>query len=241
MERVFDIHNHTLWGVDDGSEDAQMSMRMMRIAADSGITDIILTPHNKPNRRNIYTSEIDEMIEMLRGMCKENGININLYPGNEIYYRTDVGERIELGKATTMACSHYVLLEYNPTDDWNYIKQGADDMLSMGYYPIIAHVERYVNVAKNIERAQELRNKGCYLQINAGSLMGDVGLSLKSTSKLLMKEGLVSFIASDAHEDRKRIPKLDKCVRYVEKKYGADTAEKIFVTNPMCILNDKYI
>lgn len=241
MERVFDIHNHTLWGVDDGSEDVQMSMRMMRIAADSGITDIILTPHNKPNRRNIYTSEIDEMIEMLRGMCKENGININLYPGNEIYYRTDVGERIELGKATTMACSHYVLLEYNPTDDWNYIKQGADDMLSMGYYPIIAHVERYVNVAKNIERAQELRNKGCYLQINAGSLMGDVGLSLKSTSKLLMKEGLVSFIASDAHEDRKRIPKLDKCVRYVEKKYGADTAEKIFVTNPMCILNDKYI
>ena len=241
MERVFDIHNHTLWGVDDGSEDLNMSMRMMRIAADSGITDIILTPHNKPNRRNIYASEINEVLNFFQNKCHDSGIDINLYPGNEIYYRMDVGERLEIGKATTMANSHYVLLEYNPSDDWNYIKQGADDMLSLGYHPIIAHVERYANVTKNIERAFELKNKGCYLQINAGSLMGDVGYSIKSASKLLMKEGLVSFIASDAHEDKKRIPRLDKCIKYVEKKYGGEVATKIFETNPLCVLEDKYI
>lgn len=241
MERIFDIHSHILWGVDDGSKDLQMSIRMLKQARESGTTDIILTPHNKPNRRNIYTSEINEMIEALKRVCAREDIDINLYPGNEIYYRMDVGERLEIGKATTMANSHYVLLEYNPMDDWGYIKQGVDDMLSRGYYPIIAHVERYANVISDKERIHELIQKGCYLQVNAGSIMGDFGFATKSVARKLLKENLVSFIASDAHEDKKRTPQMDKCIRYVEKKYGDQIARNIFENNPSKILEDKYL
>lgn len=241
MNRVFDIHNHIMWGVDDGSEDLQMSVRMLKQAVESGTTDIILTPHNKPNRRNIYTAEIYEMVAKMKEICAREGLNINLYPGNEIYYRMDVGERIDIGKATTMACSHYVLLEYNPMDDWGYIKQGVDDMLSRGFYPIVAHVERYANVVSDFSRAEELVDKGCYLQVNAGSIMGDFGFATKLASRKMLKAGLVSFIASDAHEDKRRTPKLDKCIKYIEKKYGEDFASKIFEVNPQRILEDKYI
>jgi len=218
-----------------------MSICMLKQAAKSGTTDIILTPHNKPNRRNIYTSEICDLIISLRCRCDEEGITINLYPGNEIYYRMDVGERLDIGKATTMAGSHYVLLEYNPMDDWGYIKQGAEDMLSRGYYPIIAHVERYKNVVSDQERIYELVNKGCYLQVNAGSIMGDFGFATKSVARKLLKENLISFIASDAHDDKKRTPQMDKCIRYVEKKCGAEKAREIFELNPVSILEDKYL
>lgn len=241
MERIFDIHSHILWGVDDGSKNLQMSIRMLKQAVASGTTDIILTPHNKPNRRNIYTTEIIDMISSLKSVCAEEGISINIYPGNEIYYRMDVCERIEIGKATTMVGSHYVLLEYNPMDDWGYIKQGVEDMLSEGYYPIIAHVERYTNVVSDKERIYELVNKGCYLQVNAGSIMGDFGFGTKSVARKLLKENLISFIASDAHDDKKRTPQMDKCIRYVEKKCGEQIARKIFEQNPVCILEDKYL
>jgi len=241
MGRIFDIHNHILWGVDDGSKNIDMSLRMLKQAEESGTTDVILTPHNKPNRRNIYRSEMLELMNMLKKACVREGIGINLYPGNEIYYRMDVGERLETGKAATMAGSHYVLLEYNPMDDWDYIKRGADDMLARGYRPIIAHVERYVNVMKDMERVYDLTEKGCYLQVNSGSIMGSFGWKVKSDARNLLKEGVVSFVASDAHEDTKRTMRMDKCIRYLCKKYGEDFVTTTFETNPMHIINDEYI
>ena len=87
MDRVFDIHNHIMWGVDDGSESIEMSIRMLKMAQNDGITDIILTPHNKPNRRNIYFSEQLARIDELKHLARKEGVYINLYPGNELYYR----------------------------------------------------------------------------------------------------------------------------------------------------------
>jgi len=241
MDRVFDIHNHILWGVDDGSKDLEMTIRMLRQAQNDGTTDIILTPHNKPNRRNIYTSEICDMIVKLREVCQQEGININFYPGNEIYYRMDVAERIDIGKATTMAGSHYVLLEFSPLDEWSYIRQGVEDMLFRGYYPIIAHVERYMNVVSKMDRVYELCDKGCYLQVNAGSIMGDFGFASKRFTRKLLKENLISFIASDSHEDKSRTPQMGKCIAYVEKKCGEKIARKIFEINPGRIIEDKFL
>ena len=152
----------------------------------------------------------------------------------------DVAERLSIGKAATMAGSKYVLLEFNPMDEWDYIRHGADDMLSQGYFPIIAHVERYANVMKD-DRAKELKQKGCYLQINAASVLGELGWGTKKNCKDMLKNNLVSFIASDAHEDKKRTPRLDKCVKYISKKYGEEMAEKIFATNPMKVIKDQII
>ena len=241
MEKIFDIHNHMLWGVDDGSKDLDMSIRMLKMAQDDGTTDVILTPHNKPNRRNIYVTEMVEQIAILSEELRKRDIKVNLYPGNEIYYRLDVYERFLNGKAATMVGSRYVLIEFNPMDEWDYIKHGADEMLMAGYFPIIAHVERFVNVIKDIDRVYELRDKGCYIQVNAPSIMGELGWGIKKQCKALLKQGLVSFVASDAHEDVKRVPKLGECVRYITKKYGEDMAEKIFMRNPQMILEDKII
>lgn len=241
INQIIDIHNHILWGVDDGSKDILMTMKMLKMAQDAGTTDMILTPHNKPNRRNIYVTEMVERLDKLRQLMKNNNININIYPGNEIYYRMDVIERLRIGKAATMAGSRYVLTEYNPMDEWDYIRHGVDDLLSGGYVPIIAHVERYENVMKNMDRAYELKEKGCYLQVNAPSIMGEIGWKCKKDCKTLLKAGLVSFVASDAHENKKRVPKLDGCVKYITKKYGESMAEELFANNPRKILEDKLI
>ena len=133
------------------------------------------------------------------------------------------------------------ITEFNPMDEWDHVKRGVDEMLLGGYFPIIAHVERYLNVIKDIDRVYQLTEKGCYIQINAPSVMGEIGHVTKKQCKKLLKEGLVSFIATDAHEDVKRVPRLSECVRYISKKYGEETAVKIFETNPQLILEDKII
>ena len=42
---MIDIHNHTLYGVDDGSGSLKQSLDMLREAKRQGIEAVILTPH----------------------------------------------------------------------------------------------------------------------------------------------------------------------------------------------------
>lgn len=241
MTQLIDMHNHILPGVDDGSKDMDMSIKMLHIAASEGITSIILTPHNKPNHRNVHKDSMSARIEELRRQCELNGINIEFYTGNEVFYRSGVIDAIEEGRAMTMAGSMYVLLEFTPETEWDYVRRGVYEVVSGGYTPIVAHVERYNHVMKSMDRVYELCDMGAHLQVNASSVMGEVGREIKNATKKLLKQDLVDFIASDAHDDKKRTPKLADCAKYITKKYGADRAQKIFVDNPKCIIENQYI
>ena len=58
-----DIHNHILFGVDDGSPDIKTSMEMLQMAYEDGIRDVILTPHFHPKRGMAHYSKIVEHYE----------------------------------------------------------------------------------------------------------------------------------------------------------------------------------
>src|SRR6202021_42947 len=42
---LIDIHSHILPDLDDGAETLEISVAMLRLAAESGTTDIVATPH----------------------------------------------------------------------------------------------------------------------------------------------------------------------------------------------------
>ena len=42
---MIDIHNHSLYGVDDGAKSIEISVEMLRVAKNQGIHAMILTPH----------------------------------------------------------------------------------------------------------------------------------------------------------------------------------------------------
>ena len=42
---MIDIHSHILWGVDDGARSREDSIAMLRLATETGTTDIVATPH----------------------------------------------------------------------------------------------------------------------------------------------------------------------------------------------------
>lgn len=60
-----DIHNHILFGVDDGSPDIDTSLEMLRMAYEDGTRDVILTPHFHPKRGMAHYSQIVEHYEIL--------------------------------------------------------------------------------------------------------------------------------------------------------------------------------
>ena len=43
--KMFDIHSHTLWGIDDGSRDLETTVELCDMAVESGTGTLFLTPH----------------------------------------------------------------------------------------------------------------------------------------------------------------------------------------------------
>ncbi len=239
MDSYIDIHSHILPQIDDGAENFDVSMEMLRTAWNDGIREIILTPHNKPSHHNGSPEKIKGLIKNLQENTGREGIDITFHTGNEIYYGSSMIEKLDGRRAYTMADSAYVLIEFGVRDDFTRIRYGLYEALSHGYRPILAHVERYG--CMKADRVEDLIKMGCYIQVNAGSIMGNFGFGAKHFTKRLLSERLVHFVATDAHDTGKRKPVLSECAAYVSRKYGEEYAGQLFYENPMRIIKDEYI
>lgn len=242
MEKFIDIHSHILSGVDDGAGSIAESISMLRQAQKEGISAVILTPHQKPERRCVSVRGIREKIVRLQMEMERQHIQIALYPGSELLYWHGLRERLEDGRVCTLAGSRYVLVEFLPDENWQYIRDGLYDLACGGYRPVVAHVERCMQLAAEPEKVRELINMGCYIQMNAGSITGLSGLAMKRGARRLIKEELVHFVATDAHrETGKRSVQLKKCAAYLIQKYGQEHAERLLYRNAQKILTDEEI
>lgn len=241
METYIDIHCHILPGIDDGADSLETSLEMLRMAEADGISQMILTPHNKPWHTKIDHTGMRARVDQLQKRLCQEGLAIKLYTGSELYYRGGLAEELDQGAVETLADSQYVLVEFDPLADYDYIRNGIYALLSGGYYPIAAHTERYRNVCCKTNRIIELTDMGCFIQVNAGSIMGKYGSGTKFLTRKMLKEDLVHFIATDAHDLYKRNPCLSQCAQYIGKKYGESSAKRLFYDNPMCVLRGEYI
>lgn len=241
MQASVDIHCHIMPGVDDGSRDMDTSIKMLKIAEKNGITDIILTPHHKPMHHNVSPEHNKVYKDRLQNVADKVGIKVRLYSGNEIYYSDETQRELENGKICTLAGSDYVLVEFHPTNPFSAINNAVYQVQGAGFIPVIAHVERYSDIVSHPAYVEELIDKGCYIQVNASSIIGKYGWGIKFFVKKLLKNRQVHFVATDAHDTGRRAPELADCRSYVERKYGREYANRIFFDNPISIIRGEII
>ena len=77
---MIDIHNHLLYGIDDGSQSIEESIDVLKDMEKCGYTDIILTPHYIDGSK--YSNDrADNLrrLDTLKSELKNNNISINLY------------------------------------------------------------------------------------------------------------------------------------------------------------------
>lgn len=241
-EKFIDIHSHILPGVDDGARNAEESLAMLRIAVKEGIGQIIVTPHQKPDRHCVSGNGLMERMEELQSLAKTEGLDIRLHPGGEIFFRQGLADELSNGKLCTLAGSRYVLVEFFPDEHYDYIRDGLYSLLAAGYRPVVAHVERYIQINKSGERQAELLDMGCCYQVNAGSLTGSCGFGMKRTAWQLVKEEMVHFVATDAHRaEGNRTPRMLRCAKLLEKKCSAEYVAQLLYRNAEMIFQNEEI
>ncbi|MDE6291029.1 MAG: capsular biosynthesis protein, partial [Muribaculaceae bacterium] len=72
-----------------------------------------------------------------------------------------------------------------------------ESIKSAGYYPLLAHPERYTYMDESDYK--KLRDKGVRMQLNYVSLVGGYGETSRKKSIWLLKNGYIDVIGSDIH------------------------------------------
>lgn len=205
---MIDIHSHILPGIDDGSKDMEMSLKMLKLAEAKGTKTIVATPHYIWGRYENHYAEAFALYEELKLAAKASGINIEILLGQEVMLDKYSLKLCKEKKLRGINGSRYMLIEF-PMDK---LPKDAMDLIYelrlLDIKPIIAHPERYKYIYETPTTINNFIEEGCAFQINTGSLQGLFGKSVHRTAKLLVKEGLANFIASDAHSINGRCPGL---------------------------------
>ena len=142
---MIDIHTHILPGMDDGAVDILDTIEMARLAAMSGVTEIVATPHfNIPGLYdNAFGEHYVNTFNQAARAIKEEKIPIRLFPGMEAFFTEDLPRQMADGKVMTINQSHYILMEFAFDEDPDFATRLLGKVREVGAKPVIAHAERY--------------------------------------------------------------------------------------------------
>ena len=165
--------------------------------------------------------------------------DLRLYRGNELRYNRGCVEWVKEGKCHSLNDTNYVLIDFSQNEEGDVIVKGTNRILSAGYIPVLAHVERYRRIAKDMDFIRELRENGVIIQVDAQSILGVFGIGSKRCCKRMLAHHLVDAVATDAHGSLLRPPSITESYRYIEKYFGKKYAETVCVHNPYAILQNR--
>lgn len=240
-KRYVDIHTHIIPGVDDGSQGIGETMKMVEIAYREGIRIIVATPHYGAWNPDYDKAKTVKYCRMVRERIKAVHSDMNIYIGNEIYYNPGIVEDLKSGKALTLGGTSYALVEFAVDEDYETICSGLRSFVMEGYRPVIAHIERYYCLQKEIERVKALVDIGAYVQVNARSFLGGRFDKRTAWCVRLLQNGLIHFIASDCHNSGGRKPIMETAVKKLRQVADRETVDRIVHQNVIKLMQNKYI
>lgn len=235
---MIDIHSHVLPGLDDGAKTLETSLEMIKLAAASGTTDLVATPHSNAQFR-FDEHKVDEAFRALSALSE--GL-INLYRGCDCHLTLEnLEDALIRPSKYTINGSRYLLVELpdfmGPSVVWEQLKA----LINARFVPIITHPERNISLQFNVKRLKEWVRGGCLVQVTAQAYLGRFGSDAKHSVESLMDAALVHFVASDAHDCVDRPPDLSKAHDRVCSRWGRERAQRLFIDNPAAVIADEPI
>lgn len=230
---MIDIHSHILHDWDDGARTLEESLDMLRIAADSGTTDIVATPH--------ANSEFKFDAAVVAQRCAElraaAGDLIRVHLGCDFHLSYEnVQDAIKNPCKYTINQKTYLMVELPDMVMLESARTVLARLRSVGIVPVITHPERNPRLQGRLDALALWVGEGCLMQVTGQSLLGRFGPEAERCAYGLLARDLVHFVASDGHDCEDRPPRLDDAFRRILSRYGADCAEKLFVVNPRAAL-----
>lgn len=214
---MHDLHCHILPGVDDGAPDLATSLTMVDAARAAGVSSLTATPHCRDPYfdYDAMRAAFAELAAACPDMPMQMGFEVSHHKLCEL--GLNWAPYLCLGESSTLLLE--LSVPASPSRFGDY-ERTIFALQGMGLNIIIAHPERYLAIQRDLRLAEELVAMGCKLQLSCDFIAGGrFGASRKPALRLL-KEGLVSYLASDAH-----VPEHYALLAKAQRRYGHLLAE----------------
>ncbi len=228
MKGFVDIHQHLIYGMDDGPRTVEEMAAMLKAAVDDGISEIVATPHMRPGVALFDEEVYHHRLEEARQLCALSGWPLTLHAGAEMMYTPHTTRYLRDRRVPTLADTSYVLVEFLPDVVGHRIAGACEAIRRCGYYPILAHVERYPALFKKPDFARRLKAEcGAGFQMNASTVLHRGSFFFRRDLRRFFEEDLVDYIATDAHNTTSRPPLMKKAYEKLVADYGEEVATRL--------------
>lgn len=205
-----DIHSHLLPGIDDGAKNIDDTVSLIEGLQNAGCNAIITTPHVMRSVWDNTKSGIESRLSETRQLLADRGVTIPIRAAAEYLLDANFAELFKTEELLTLK-ENYVLIEMSYINPPLQLFEFLFELQVAGYVPVLAHPERYAFYHNNFDKYEQLKNAGCYFQINLLSIVGYYGEGVFKAAEKLLKRGMIDFTGSDAHH-AKHIAALSKRV-----------------------------
>lgn len=218
---IIDFHSHILPGVDDGADKLETSLKMLELSKSQGVETIVSTSHYYNFRESIesFVSRRDDAVYNLCKAINEHDLDLpEIIVGAEVRLFAGISKEENLS-ALCIEGTKNILIEmpYSTWSSWMYNEIYA--IITRGYTPIMAHIERYLGPVSEKEILEKLLSMDVFVQCNAESFSS---WKTRRFIKKLIKLGKLTVIGSDSHNLESRVSHIDDAANYLVKKYGEE-------------------
>ncbi|MDP4268668.1 MAG: CpsB/CapC family capsule biosynthesis tyrosine phosphatase [Bacteroidota bacterium] len=196
-----DVHAHILPGIDDGADNLEESLELIRSLKALGIERVIATPHITEEVFPNDKKTIGEAYQQLCTALDAEGIQFDVKYSAE--YRLD-GNFLSHWERNDLIPfpKNYLLIENSYLQPYWRLEETIFELHLAGYKPILAHPERYTYYLNDFAVFDKLHALNCKFQVNILSLAGVYGKEVKTTALHLLNKGYINFLATDVHHMR---------------------------------------
>ncbi len=199
-----DTHSHILFNIDDGSNNIEESIAILKEMAEVGFKHVILTPHYiEGTEYSVTNEEKDIRFALLEKRIKEENLDITIHLGNEIFLHNNLIASIEGAKCYGLNKSNYLLVELPFHNQIRGLIDILYEFKVKGYTPIIAHPERYTYLQDNPDLVDKLKEEGTLFQCNYSSILGYYRKDAERLMKYMLKKHYVDYLGTDIHHINK--------------------------------------
>lgn len=213
---MVDVHTHILPGIDDGAKDIDEALRMTENLIVQGVTTAICTPHFNPARMPMDTFITNR--KSAYNLLSDS--KVNLIEASETYFHEYLFHYNDLS-LLCVGGSNYLLLELPFDKKWpSSILRGIEKLrFYYGVIPIIAHVERYPRITKDLKTLKYLKDMGCLIQMNTDTITNK---KYKHLVYSYLKKDYVDVLGSDCHNMISRAPLILGAKDEIINRFGID-------------------
>lgn len=238
---MVDLHCHLLPGIDDGSKNIEISLRMAREATENGVTHALLTPHHMNGHYINHKQDVIRQTKKFQEQINAHNIPLKVFPGQEVRINGQLLEALDKDDILFAdTAGKYLMLEFPDDDVPHYTNQMVFDLQQRGIIPVIVHPERNTRIMAEPDLIYRLLEKGCLSQITASSYVGTFGKKVENFSRQLIEAGQGYVFASDAHDLPGRKYEMQQAFDKMYHEFGEKITEQ-YQQNARSIINGEDI